>query len=138
MELKEMVRLTQEIDAQIADLKEKRDFVMDQIDDLVKVQVSAMRQMQDKEFGAVNFTVGDIKITHTIPKKVSWDQERMGIILQQIIESGDKPANYMRMKLEVPEKLYSDFGDAVKSIFAQARVVEPGKVTWKFEGVTNA
>ena len=135
MILKQMLQQKAEIEAAIAEQKERLEFVMEEIGSYLADNIKTMRDMQAKEFGAVNFEVSGVKVTHTVPKKVKWDQVKMGEIFQKILESGDKPSNYMKATLEVPEKMYADFGDEVKSIFAQARTVEYGKPSWKFEEV---
>lgn len=129
--IKEKARLEQEllvVEAQLAN-------VMADISDLMSLQLAEVRRLQDKEFGAVNVTSEGFKVTETIPKRVKWDQEVLGDLFFKIMKHGDKPSNYMKMKLEVPERMYDEMSPEIQGLFSEARTVERGKPVLKIEEV---
>lgn len=131
--LKELLQRKAEIEEQIAALKQDLGEVMFDIQDMLALQLQEVRFLQAKETGSVNITVDGIKITETIPKRVDWDQDKLGELFAKIMQHGDKPSNYMRMSLEVPEKMYEAMEPGIKDLFAEARTVKNGKATYKFE-----
>lgn len=131
--LKELLQRKAEIEEQIAALKQDLGEVMFDIQDMLALQLQEVRFLQAKETGSVNITVDGIKITETVPKRVEWDQDKLAELFAKIMQHGDKPSNYMRMELTVPEKLYDAMEPGIKDLFAEARTVKNGKATYKFE-----
>ena len=135
--LKELLQRKAELDEKMASLKQDLNDVMCDIQDVLAIQLTEIRKMQSKEFGAVNITVEGFKVTETIPKKVDWDQDKLGELFMIIMEHGDKPSNYMRMELDVPEKMFESMQPEIKEMFNEARTVKSGKATYKFEEVSQ-
>lgn len=136
--LKELLQRKSDIDAEMATLKAAASIVSEQIDELLSQRLVDLRQVQGKEFGAVNMVFEGYKVTETITKKVDWDQEKLLGLFEKIMAAGDRPGDYMRMKLDVPEKLFGAFPDPIKAIFAEARTVKGERPKLTFEEVTNA
>ena len=134
----QITALQQTIEPWLADLRQACADVVAQINEMLAQRLHDLRQLQGKEFGVVHLVLDGVKVTETIDKTVSWDQEKLGDIFGRIVAAGDKPADYMRMKLDVPKKMYSAFPDQIKGIFAEARTVKGGRPALKFEGVENA
>ena len=104
-----------------------------QIIEHVNLQMVTMRHAQNKDFGAVSFELEGYKITHTIPKKVTYDQIIMGEIRQRIKDSGQDPGHWMEAKYTISETAWKGFQDCIKAAFLPARTVTPGKETIKLE-----
>jgi len=135
--LKELLEKKQLLDEKMAALKQDLNDVMFDIQDALSMQLTEIRNLQSKEFGAVNITVEGYKVTETIPKKVEWDQKKLGELFAIIMAHGDKPSNYMRMELDVPEKMFEAMHPEIKVLFEGARSVKNGKATYKFEEVSQ-
>lgn len=147
--LKELLKKKEEIEQRVRDIqaeiedrilaaREELQAVNIDIGHLVSQKLVDLRSLTGKEFGVMHLIMDGYKVTETIPKKVEWDQEKLIPLFFRIMESGDKPSNYMTMKLSVAEKAYDAFPDTIKPIFAEARTVKPGPPSLKFEEVTNA
>lgn len=136
--LKELLKQRAEIDAQIAVLQEQSQAVTVDIEHLLAEQLHSLRQMQGKEYGTVNLLVEGVRVAEVVPKQVSWDQDKLNEIFIKIMSAGDKPSDYMRMKLEVPEKQYEAFPPQIKEVFADCRTVKPGKAKLTFTEESNA
>ena len=136
--LKELMKERNRLEQEIAVLETQLANVNTDIGDVLSMQLSEIRALQAKEFGAVNITVEGYKVTQTIPKRVKWDQNRMAEIFQTIKNHGDNPFDYMKVELGCNEKSYEKFDDGIKAVFDEARIVEKGKPSLKIEEVDNA
>ncbi|MCK9173540.1 MAG: hypothetical protein M0O99_08640 [Desulfuromonas thiophila] len=133
--LAQLVAQKEWMEQELARLKNELDVVMTDIGNVVSQRLLDVRTAQQKETGSVNITLEGFKVTETIPKKVSWDQEQLLGMFEKILRAGDKPADYLRLKFDIPEKLWESFAPQVREAFAPARKVEPGKSTLKIEAV---
>lgn len=122
---------------QIAPLQEQIAAVNIDIDHIIAPKLIDIRSLQNKEFGAVNIALDGYEVTSTIPKKVEWDQTKLGALFEAIMTAGDRPSNYMRIELKVAEKEYEKFVPEVKAMFADCRTVKPGTPSVKIEEVTT-
>ena len=84
--LKELLEKKQLLDEKMAALKQDLNDVMCDIQDALSMQLTEIRNLQSKEFGAVNITVEGYKVTETIPKKVEWDQEKLGELFVTLLD----------------------------------------------------
>ena len=135
MSLKELLSQRAAYEAQITDIQGHINAINIDIEHILAGKLADLRKLQAKEFGAVNLVVDGFKVTETVPKKVEWDQDKMTNLFEAILKAGDVPFNYMRVKLEVPEKMYEGFVPEVKNMFSDCRTVKPGRPSIKFEEV---
>jgi hypothetical protein len=70
-----------------------------------------------------------------IPKKVNWNQDSLYVTMKDILAAGDRPEDYMEMKLSVKEANWKKFSPEIQAAFEPARTVAPGKPTIKVEEV---
>lgn len=131
--LKDLINKREEIEARLQAVQEELQAVNVDINHAISKKLVDLRSMTGKEFGVVHLNMEGYKITETVPKKVEWDQKKLGGLFFKILENGDHPSNYMRMKLDVTEKQYDGFIPEIKAIFTEARTVKPGKASLKFE-----
>jgi hypothetical protein len=65
-----------------------------------------------------------------LPKKVEWDQARLGAMVARIRAAGDDPTEYVETSYRVPERKYGAWPAAIRDGFEAARTVKPGKPTF--------
>ena len=87
---------------------------------------SALRE-SGRDFGTAHFDDGPLHIQFDLPKKVSWDQKKLGDIAAHIVAGGDKVEHFIDVKLAVSESRFTHWPPALQQEFAAARTVEPGK-----------
>lgn len=80
-----------------------------------------------RDFGTAHLADGPLRVKVEVAKKVSWDQEALTQIAERIAAAGDKPADYLDIKLSVSESRYAAWPPALKQQFMAARTVQPGK-----------
>lgn len=89
----------------------------------------------DKDYGTGTATIknGAGKLVLNFPKRVTWDNDKLGIIWENITEAGDTPLDYMDRKLSVSENKYKNLPSNIQNVFQYAREVKAGNptFTWK-------
>ena len=84
------------------------------------------RQARAKDTGTVRFDDGDFTVVADLPKRVDWDQQRLGEIVERIRNSGDDPTQYVDIAIKVPERKYAAWPDNIRAVFEPARTVRTG------------
>jgi hypothetical protein len=129
----EAKKITESISGQLEDVGARLNDVEKEITALLSPDLSAIRKLQEKEFGAVHITRDDYRVTETIPKKVKWDQEKLFGIYRVIRDSGDDPFAWMKAEWKVGEKEFNTYPREIQSVFAPARTVTPGDPKIEFK-----
>ncbi|MBK9442414.1 MAG: hypothetical protein IPN53_14370 [Comamonadaceae bacterium] len=80
-----------------------------------------------RDFGTTHIADGPLRIKFDLPKKVTWDQKKLGDIAERVAASGDQVKSYIDIKLSVSESRYTNWPPALQQQFAGARTVEAGK-----------
>ncbi len=121
------------IQAQLDEVGACLNDVEKEISALLAEGLTAIRKLQEKEFGAVHITRDGYRVTETIPKKVRWDQEKLFGVYKTIRESGDDPFLWMKAEFKVGEKEYNAYPKNIQVVFAPARTVMPGEPKIEFK-----
>jgi hypothetical protein len=87
------------------------------------------RRISGKDTGTVRFEDADCTIVVDLPKRVDWDQAKLGSMVARIIAAGDDPAQYVDIAYKVPERKYCAWPDAIREGFEPARTVRPGTLS---------
>ena len=96
---------------------------LEQIDD----EIYAMVKDRCKERGSTTLEHAGVKLTVTIPPKITWDEAMLRSIAEKIRQANDDPEQYITFKLSVPESKFKAWPDAMQKTFLPARTVTPGK-----------
>jgi len=75
-----------------------------EIRDLLAPDLTAIRKLQQKEFGAVHIRKDGYQVTSTIGKTVKWSQDVLFGVFQKIRSAGDDPFFYMKAEWKGGEK----------------------------------
>ncbi|MFW6098576.1 hypothetical protein [uncultured Ralstonia sp.] len=86
-----------------------------------------LRLAAGKDTGVVHFDDGRIRITADLPKKVEWDQAKLGDITRRIAANGEDPAEYVEISYRVSETKFNAWPETLKTAFASARTLKTGK-----------
>jgi hypothetical protein len=106
-----------------------------EIRELVFADLTAIRKLQEKEYGAVNITRDGFRVTETIAKKVKWDQNVLFSVFHKIQSTGDNPFDWMKAEFKVGEKEFGAYPKNIQAVFAPARSVTPGDPKLEFKSV---
>src|SRR5690606_37498657 len=87
------------------------------------------RSAAAKDTGTVRFTDDDITVVADLPKRVDWDQAKLGEMVERIRAAGDDPAEYVEISFKVAERNYGAWPTAIREGFEPARTVRPGQLS---------
>jgi hypothetical protein len=90
-----------------------------------------LRRDLGKDTGVVHFDEGRVCVTSELNKKVDWDQGRLAEIARRIAEGGEDPRQYIEITYRVSETKFNAWPETIKSAFAAARTVRPGKSSYR-------
>jgi hypothetical protein len=91
------------------------------------------RRAVGKDTGTVRLADGDFTVVADLPKRITWDQERLALIATNIAAAGDDPAEFIENTLKVSERKYSALPESWRKGFEPARKVGSGKPTFRLE-----
>ena len=94
-------------------------------------QARATRLDAGKDFGAVHFTDGPLRITADVSKRVAWDQAALADFAQRIAATGDKVADFIDIDYSISESRFNAWPTTLKETFVKARTVKPGKTSYR-------
>ncbi|MET3791802.1 hypothetical protein [Aquamicrobium terrae] len=93
----------------------------------------AERAAQGKTSGTVRIEDAGVVVIADLPKKVTWDQERLAAMAARIAASGDDPNQYLEIAWRVPERRFTAWPEAMREGFASARSETTGKPVFRLE-----
>ena len=102
---------------------------------LLKYEIKAQeaRQQKGTETGAINFDDDGCKITANLPKKVSWEKEKLKQAVKTIEKNGDNAEEYVEISYKVAESKYKAWPEHIRKFFEDARTFSFGKQTFKIQ-----
>lgn len=93
----------------------------------------AERAVQGKTSGTVRIEDAGMVVIADLPKKVSWDQDRLAAMAARIAASGDDPTEYLEIGYRVSERRFGAWPEAIREGFAAARSETTGKPVFRLE-----
>ena len=95
-------------------------------------RAALLRHQQGKDFGMIRFDDEDITVSADLPKRTPiWDQKQLAEIVQNILNAGEDPAEYIDTTLKVSENRFKAWPKETRRIFEPARTVKAGKPVFK-------
>ena len=82
--------------------------------------------MAGKDSGTVRLRDGTTTVVADLSKRVDWDQEKLGQMVERIRAAGDDPAEYVEISFKVSERKYAAWPEAIRQGFEPARTVRTG------------
>ena len=119
--------------AETARVKRLRDRLEAGIAQRYEAAATAERSAQGKTSGTVRIEDAGVVVIADLPKKVSWDQDRLAAMATRIREAGDDPTQYLEIAYRVPERRFGAWPDAMREGFAAARSETTGKPVFRLE-----
>ena len=86
------------------------------------------RRLAGKDTGTVRLKDGAITVVADLSKRVDWDQEKLGQMVERIRAAGDDPAEYVEISFKVSERKYAAWPEAIRQGFEPARTVRTGQL----------
>jgi uncharacterized protein with von Willebrand factor type A (vWA) domain len=125
-DLMELSTQVAELSAGIKRIKEKLEDGMDlKFRDSVKTGLQAVA----KDTGTIRFFDGAFQIVAEVPKKVTWDTEKMEELVKRIPE--DTRKSFVKISYAIEERKYAALPIAYQELFQEARTITPGKIRFQ-------
>lgn len=86
------------------------------------------RRLAGKDTGTVRLKDGAITVVADLSKRVDWDQEKLGQMVERIRAAGDDPVEYVEISFKVSERKYAAWPEAIRQGFEPARTVRTGQL----------
>ena len=93
-------------------------------------ELEAALKAKDQPYGVVH--IGNFEVN--FGKKVSYDQEKLAKIADEIKAAGEKVSDYIKIEYDVSETKFSAWPEPIKAQFIPARTVARGNPTVKVKG----
>jgi hypothetical protein len=119
--------------AETARVKRLRDRLEAGIGQRYGAATEAERAAQGKTSGTVRIEDAGVVVIADLPKKVTWDQDRLAAMAARIAVSGDDPTEYLEIAYRVSERRFGAWPEAMREGFAAARTETTGKPVFRLE-----
>ena len=137
MDVKELSRLEicdlADLNDQVAKLVSHTKELKEKLEDALNLRFSEMVQNQlhdeNRDTGTAKLYEGGFQIIAEVPKKVTWDSEKIEEIIKTISE--EKRKAIIKTSHVIDERKYMQLSPEDKLLFADARTVTPGKTKFK-------
>ena len=117
----------EELKEQINMLKSELKDIELQIKDMFYDQARDALRADGKDFGTAHMIAGNQKLKAKITKKVVWDQDKLGSVLEAM--APEDARHYGKLTLAVDERKYTAAPPAIRSLLEPCRSVEIGGFT---------
>ncbi len=111
----------------ISELRDELKSVDQQLHDTFFNQACDALRADGKDFGTTHIVAGNRKLKATVRKKVVWDQNELGLVLEAM--APEDARHYGKLTLAVDERKYTAAPPAVKEVLERCRTVEVGGFT---------
>ena len=93
---------------------------------IIKYNDEIRARRKFKETGVISFEDDNHTISHDVPKKVDWDQDKLQYLADILVSEGEDPSEYIDIKYNVHERRYSSWPKDIQSKFTPARNEKEG------------
>jgi hypothetical protein len=84
---------------------------------------------ENKDTGTTRFFDGAFQIVAEVPKKVTWDPEKMEELVKRVPEDARK--SFVKISYVIEERKYSSLPHEYQELFREARTITPGKTKFQ-------
>ena len=117
----------EELKEQINTLKSDLKNIELQIKNMFYDQARDALRADGKDFGTAHMIAGNQKLKAKITKKVVWDQDKLGSVLEAM--APEDARHYGKLTLAIEERKYTAAPPAIRSLLEPCRSVEIGGFT---------
>jgi hypothetical protein len=122
-----------ELNEQIVNLNTHAKELKEKLDDGLNLRFSeAVKnnlRSENKDTGTTRFFDGAFQIVAEVPKKVTWDNEKMEELVKRIPE--DRRKSFVKVVYSIEERKYSALPHEYRELFKEARTITPGKTRFQ-------
>ena len=128
---RELCQLQVEADNNLHNSKKIKQWIEAAINMKYENHIKAKRARLQKDTGIVHIEDDGYQISSTVVKKVTWEQEELENIYEEISQNGIDASEYIEKYYHVPELNYINCPANLRTLLDKARILELGKYSYK-------
>jgi endonuclease III len=129
LEVYDLMDLSDQITKLTSHAKELKEKLEDAMNLRFSESVKNSLRSENKDTGTTKFFDGAFQITAEVPKKVTWDQEKMEELIKRVPDERRKAM--VKISYVIEERKYSELPHEYQELFREARTITPGKVRYQ-------
>jgi RNA polymerase sigma factor (sigma-70 family) len=129
LEVYDLMDLSNQITKLTSRAKELKEKLEDGLNLRFAEAVKNNLRSENKDTGTIRFFDGAFQIVAEIPKKVTWDPEKMEELIKRIPEERRKAI--VKITYAIEERKYSELPHEYRELFREARTITPGKTRFQ-------
>ncbi|RQS20682.1 hypothetical protein [Burkholderia sp. Bp8998] len=84
-----------------------------------------------RDYGTTHVSDGPLRITFELPRRVSWDQQRLSEMASRLTAAGERIEDYLDVEFSIAESRFNNWPPALREQFSPARTTKPGKPAFR-------
>ena len=131
LEVFDLADLSDQVAKLLSHAKELKEKLDDALNLRFSETVKENLRNENKDTGTTKFIDHGFQIVAEVPKKVTWDSQKMEEIIKTIPESHRR--DYIKTTYSIDERRYANFSYEYQQLFKSARTVTPGKTKFQIK-----
>ena len=131
LEVFDLADLSDQVAKLLSHAKELKEKLDDALNLRFSETVKENLRNENKDTGTTKFIDHGFQIVAEVPKKVTWDTQKMEEIIKTIPESHRR--DYIKTTYSIDERRYANFSYEYQQLFKPARTVTPGKTKFQIK-----
>ncbi len=131
LEVFDLADLSDQVAKLLSHAKELKEKLDDALNLRFSETVKENLRLENKDTGTTKFIDHGFQIVAEVPKKVTWDAQKMEEIIKTIPESHRR--DYIKTTYSIDERRYANFSYEYQQLFKPARTVTPGKTKFQIK-----
>jgi hypothetical protein len=129
LEVHDLMDLSDQVAKLVSHAKELKEKLDDGLNLRFSEAVKSNLRSENKDTGTTRFFDGAFQIMAEVPKKVTWDTEKMEELIKRIPDERRK--DIVKISYSIEERKYSALPEAYQELFREARTITPGKTKFQ-------
>jgi RNA polymerase sigma factor (sigma-70 family) len=129
LEVHDLMDLSDQITKLTSHAKELKEKLEDGLNLKFSEAVKNNLRNENKDTGTTRFFDGAFQVVAEVPKKVTWDQEKMEELIKRVPDERRKAM--VKISYVIEERKYSELPHEYQELFREARTITPGKTKFQ-------
>jgi hypothetical protein len=129
LEVYDLMDLSDQVAKLTSHAKEMKEKLEDGLNLKFSEAVKNNLRSENKDTGTTRFFDGAFQIIAEVPKKVTWDQEKMEELIKRIPDERRKAM--VKITYAIEERKYAELPHEYQELFREARMITPGKIRYQ-------
>jgi uncharacterized protein (UPF0305 family) len=129
LEIYDLMDLSDQLTKLTSHAKELKEKLEDGLNLKFSEAVKNNLRSENKDTGTTRFFDGAFQITAEVPKKVTWDQEKMEELVKHVPDERRK--TIVKITYAIEERKYAELPHEYQELFREARTITPGKTKFQ-------